>query len=92
MALTCPLTHKVNSAITASVSNSEKETQNREPKENFGSTFVTEGLAKDHYKPVNNYEGIHRYDPDFEWEHAEEKRVLRKVDIELMVFKWKKPY
>lgn len=44
-----------------------------------GFTFAARGLGKDHYRPVESYEGIHRYDPDFEWEPEEEKRVVRKV-------------
>lgn len=43
-----------------------------------GVTFDTAGL-EDHYKPIEKYEGIHRYDPDFEWEPEEERRVVRKV-------------
>jgi len=31
------------------------------------------------WKPVKGYEGAHRYDPSFEWDQAEEKRVVRKV-------------
>lgn len=42
-------------------------------------TFAAAGVSGDHYRPVETYEGIHRYDPDFRWEPAEEKRVLRKV-------------
>jgi hypothetical protein len=66
---------------TRSASNSESdvdETQTK-TKGRDGLTFVTEGLTKDHYRPVETYEGIHRYDPDFEWKPAEEKRVVRKV-------------
>lgn len=92
MASVSPLDDKVNSAATANISNSEKEAHNRELKERRASTFVTEGLAKEHYRPVNSYEGIHRYDPDFEWEPAEEKRILRKVDIELMTLDSKESY
>lgn len=33
------------------------------------------------YKPIDSYEGRHRYDPNFEWEPKEEKRVVRKVWI-----------
>jgi len=43
------------------------------------ATFATEGLGKDHFRPVATYEGIHRYDPDFDWELKEEKKVVRKV-------------
>ena len=34
---------------------------------------------EDHYKPIESYEGLHRYDPKFEWTAPEEKRVIRKV-------------
>jgi MFS family permease len=75
---------KVNSAVATSASNSESETHQEHSKENYGSTFASGGLSKDHYKPVQTYEGIHRYDPDFEWELAEEKRVVRKVRIHFL--------
>jgi hypothetical protein len=32
-----------------------------------------------YYKPIDSYEGIHRWDPDFEWEEWEEKKIIRKV-------------
>ena len=41
-------------------------------------TFDTSGL-NDYYKPISSYEGIHRFDPTFEWEAKEEQRVVRKV-------------
>ncbi|KAL5360068.1 major facilitator superfamily domain-containing protein [Aspergillus floccosus] len=39
-----------------------------------------------YYKPIPSYEGIHRWDPDFEWEEEEEKRVLRKIDLRVCTF------
>jgi hypothetical protein len=45
-----------------------------------GTTWATTGLGSDHYRPVDTYEGLHRYDPDFEWEPEEERKVVRKVD------------
>lgn len=33
------------------------------------------------YKPIDTYEGIHRWDPDFEWDEKEEKRLVRKVTM-----------
>lgn len=44
-----------------------------------GTTWAAQGLKTDSYRPVDTYEGIHRYDPDFEWKPEEEKRVVRKV-------------
>ena len=31
------------------------------------------------YAPIEAYEGRHRYDPKFEWEPQEERRLVRKV-------------
>lgn len=31
------------------------------------------------YTPIENYEGKHRYDPTFEWEPKEERKLVRKV-------------
>ena len=44
-----------------------------------GTTWAASGLKTSHYRPVETYEGIHRYDPDFEWEPEEEKKIIRKV-------------
>lgn len=33
------------------------------------------------YKPVESYEGRHRFDPHFQWEPAAEKKVVRKVRV-----------
>lgn len=32
-----------------------------------------------YYKPIPEYEGIHRWDPEFEWTEKEEKDVIKKV-------------
>lgn len=34
-----------------------------------------------YYRPIDSYEGIHRWDPDFEWTEEEEKRIIRKVCV-----------
>lgn len=31
------------------------------------------------YPPIEQYEGKHRYDPEFQWEPQEEKKLVRKV-------------
>lgn len=31
------------------------------------------------YKPIPEYEGAHRWDPDFQWTEEEEKAVVKKV-------------
>lgn len=41
-------------------------------------TFDNDSLES-FYKPIDEYEGRHRYDPEFEWDAKEEKRIVRKV-------------
>ncbi|KAI0483930.1 major facilitator superfamily domain-containing protein [Xylariaceae sp. FL0804] len=45
-----------------------------------GATFETSSGNSEFYKPTETYEGYHRWDPDFEWTPAEEKKVIRKID------------
>jgi hypothetical protein len=42
------------------------------------ATFSGEGL-EDYYKPIEGYEALHRYDPDYVWSIADERKVVRKV-------------
>ncbi|CRG88286.1 putative transporter YIL166C [Talaromyces islandicus] len=39
-----------------------------------------------YYKPIDSYEGLHRWDPDFEWEEWEENRLVRKIDLRVCTF------
>ncbi|KAL3457859.1 major facilitator superfamily domain-containing protein [Aspergillus heterothallicus] len=39
-----------------------------------------------YYKPIPEYEGIHRWDPDFDWSPEEEKRLIRKIDWRICTF------
>jgi hypothetical protein len=45
---------------------------------NDTTTFASSGLET-YYKPIETYEGFHRYDPEFAWEPEEERRLVRKV-------------
>ncbi|KAF2639118.1 MFS general substrate transporter [Massarina eburnea CBS 473.64] len=45
-----------------------------------GAAFATGGLKAGLYEPIDSYEGKHRYDPNFDWEPEEERRVVRKID------------
>ncbi|KAJ5692210.1 transporter [Penicillium macrosclerotiorum] len=39
-----------------------------------------------YYKPIPEYEGIHRWDPEFEWTEDEEKAVVKKIDWRVCTF------
>lgn len=46
--------------------------------ESDGGVFAQGGNV-DLYKPIEQYEGAHRYDPQFEWTVKEEKKLVRRV-------------
>ena len=46
-------------------------------------TFTSAGF-EEHHRPIESYEGYHRYDPKFEWELEEERKVVRKVWTRLL--------
>ncbi|KAL2838267.1 major facilitator superfamily domain-containing protein [Aspergillus pseudoustus] len=65
---------------------SDKEQRVSAPRAAGGhSTFNS---VEDHrfYKPIDSYEGLHRWDPDFEWTPEEEKRIVRKIDARVCTF------
>ncbi|KAI9700797.1 MAG: hypothetical protein M1836_002166 [Candelina mexicana] len=35
------------------------------------------------YQPIDTYEGKHRYDPDFQWQPKEERKLVRKLDLKI---------
>lgn len=76
-----PTTDKKEFELSGSASNSDIEVHKTgfRGKDTGQVTFATTGLGNDHYRPVDTYEGIHRYDPDFGWESEEETKVVRKV-------------
>ncbi|KAK4908701.1 hypothetical protein LTR49_022441 [Elasticomyces elasticus] len=49
------------------------------------TTFASEGLSA-YYKPGDQWEGLHRYDPKFTWEPAEEKKLVRKLDYRIAAY------
>ncbi|KAJ5766280.1 uncharacterized protein N7511_003896 [Penicillium nucicola] len=38
------------------------------------------------FRPIDNYEGLHRWDPDFQWTEQEEKKIVRKIDLRVCTF------
>ena len=42
---------------------------------------IDETSLEKYYVPIDTYEGRHRYDPKATWTHAEEKALIRKLDI-----------
>ncbi|KZT08559.1 MFS general substrate transporter [Laetiporus sulphureus 93-53] len=40
------------------------------------------------YRPPPVYEGFHRFDPDARWTWREERRLIRKIDVLIMIWAW----
>ncbi|KAL4919518.1 major facilitator superfamily domain-containing protein [Aspergillus aurantiobrunneus] len=38
------------------------------------------------YRPIDSYEGLHRWDPYFDWTEEEERRIVRKIDWRVCTF------
>nr|UWK21995.1 major facilitator superfamily transporter (MSF) [Trichoderma rodmanii] len=60
----------------------------------FGSTdnhpFTDPAMAS-HWRRIYeeaNYENRHRFDPEFTWTAEEEKRLVRKIDMRIMLWAW----
>lgn len=64
--------------VAAEVSTSSLSSDEPRRYKNADSAFDTSEDPR-YYKPIPTYEGIHRWDPDFEWTEEEEKRLIRKV-------------
>ena len=75
-----PVDNKVILDTTESDKNSDTAVNTSSTKTRYGTTFISSDIGKDRYRPVDSYEGIHRYDPDFVWDKPEEKRLVRKVN------------
>ncbi|KAJ5917149.1 Major facilitator superfamily domain general substrate transporter [Penicillium verhagenii] len=62
---------------------SDQESQQKQGYET-GTFEIKEG--HEFYRPIDSYEGIHRWDPEFEWTEEEERKVVRKIDARVLTF------
>jgi hypothetical protein len=85
----------VNSGYTESTNfNSSSEIKLEQPgTENLGRHVYETEDTKEIYKPIEGYEGAHRFDPNFTWDPEEEKRLVRTVRNLSTLFKyWSNEY
>ncbi|KAL2105346.1 hypothetical protein VUR80DRAFT_8526 [Thermomyces stellatus] len=47
-----------------------------------GGVYAAGGSTR-YYRPIPEYEGLHRWDPNAEWTEKEEKRLVRKLDYRI---------
>lgn len=50
-----------------------------------GGVYAAGGSTR-YYRPIPEYEGLHRWDPNAEWTEKEEKRLVRKVCFLIFIF------
>ncbi|KAH1823556.1 hypothetical protein KXW04_007489 [Aspergillus fumigatus] len=72
-------------SVAAEASTSSLSSDEPRRYKNADSAFDTSEDPR-YYKPIPTYEGIHRWDPDFEWTEEEEKRLIRKIDLRVCTF------
>ncbi|KAJ5547425.1 hypothetical protein N7494_005010 [Penicillium frequentans] len=70
-------------SLGASILESDQESQQTQGYDN-GTFQVKEG--HEYYRPIDSYEGMHRWDPGFEWTEEEEKNIVRKIDARVLTF------
>ncbi|KAN0104289.1 phthalate transporter [Hyaloscypha variabilis] len=67
----------VNSGYSATASSSDT---NLDSSEKLGRNVYETDDVKDVYKPIEGYEGAHRFDPNFKWSPEEEERLVKTLD------------
>ncbi|KAJ5158818.1 uncharacterized protein N7500_008469 [Penicillium coprophilum] len=68
----------------SSTDGSDEEWQKSETLKLEGTFEAREGHH--FYRPIDSYEGLHRWDPNFEWTEKEEKIIVRKIDARVCTF------
>jgi hypothetical protein len=61
----------------SSADGSDEEGQKTELYKGEGTFEASEGHH--FYRPIDSYEGLHRWDPNFQWTETEERNIVRKV-------------
>ncbi|KAL4783499.1 major facilitator superfamily domain-containing protein [Aspergillus varians] len=73
-------------AVVESDASSDSGNKDRRRIREFNESAFDQTEDPRFYKPIPEYEGIHRWDPDFDWTEEEEKRLVRKIDWRVCTF------
>ncbi|KAL4939470.1 hypothetical protein BDV06DRAFT_36839 [Aspergillus oleicola] len=73
-------------AVIESDSSSDSGAKDRRRYKEYNEAAFDQSEDPRFYKPIPEYEGIHRWDPDFDWTEEEEKRLIRKIDWRVCTF------
>ncbi|KAJ5749660.1 hypothetical protein N7533_006688 [Penicillium manginii] len=72
--------------VSGAVSTDDSDKEFQQTRQIDGKSTFNSGAGHHLYRPIDSYEGIHRWDPDFEWTENEEKRIVRKIDARVCTF------
>ncbi|KAK0638485.1 major facilitator superfamily domain-containing protein [Cercophora newfieldiana] len=84
----------VKGSKTDPVVSSNTSRENLSEGEGYGSSdehIFKDPTVANHWRGVYekaNYENRHRFDPDFTWTAEEEKKLVRKIDLRIMLWAW----
>ena len=70
--------HPYSSTVDKNFDASSDEISLEAKPQSAGEAFAQGGQSR-YYKPIDTYEGRHRWDPNAEWTEKEEKHIVRKV-------------
>lgn len=68
---------------TSSTIIDRKDSRDIEDEVTLDDSVFNNAKAFDIYKPIEKYEGRHRFDPKAVWSEAEEKKLVRRVSMSL---------
>ncbi|KAL8699436.1 MAG: hypothetical protein Q9224_001415, partial [Gallowayella concinna] len=64
----------------------QKDDRDIEDEVNLDDSVFNNPKAFEIYKPIENYEGRHRFDPRATWSEAEEKKLIRRLDLKVCLW------
>ena len=71
----------VNAGYTRSAISTSSSDTKLDAVENLGRHVYETDDTKEIYKPIAGYEGSHRFDPSFQWDPEEERKLVRMVSL-----------
>ena len=71
----------INAGYTRSAISTSSSDTKLDAVESLGRHVYETDDTKEIYKPIAGYEGSHRFDPSFQWDPEEERKLVRMVSL-----------
>ena len=76
----------INAGYTRSAISTSSSDTKLDAVESLGRHVYETDDTKEIYKPIAGYEGSHRFDPSFQWDPEEERKLVRMVSLSFPCF------